>query len=163
MDMADAQLYQRWMDGDGDAGDELVRRHYSQLHRWLRGRTPSVDDVAQAAWMAASKGGYTGAGSFGGWLRRLASTAARDAARAERRQCHDMLELDDRTSASRRVLRTEVVEALDDLSQRFRQPIESWAEGERVEDIASATEASPWTVRSRIKIATQRLRERLGA
>ena len=47
---ADAELLRRWGDGDPTAGDELIRRHFAALHRFLRTKVASdaeLEDLVQ--------------------------------------------------------------------------------------------------------------------
>jgi RNA polymerase sigma-70 factor (ECF subfamily) len=49
-DDADAALLRRWGDGDPTAGDELIRRHFAALHRFLRTKVASdaeLEDLVQ--------------------------------------------------------------------------------------------------------------------
>lgn len=52
---SDASLLSRWGDGDTCAGDELIRRHFAALHRYLRARVASeveLEDLVQHTLLA---------------------------------------------------------------------------------------------------------------
>jgi RNA polymerase sigma factor (sigma-70 family) len=52
---SDASLLRRWGEGDGAAGDELIRRHFAALHRYLRARVASeaeLEDLVQHTLLA---------------------------------------------------------------------------------------------------------------
>ena len=50
----DAELLQRWRDGDKPAGDRLVRRHVALLYRFFRARAADhTADLAQKTFLAA--------------------------------------------------------------------------------------------------------------
>ncbi|MET0285959.1 MAG: sigma-70 family RNA polymerase sigma factor [Polyangiales bacterium] len=52
---SDVSLLGRWGDGDATAGDELIRRHFAALHRFLRARVASeaeLEDLVQHTLLA---------------------------------------------------------------------------------------------------------------
>ena len=49
----DAELLRQWKDGDEDAGNVLVRRHFSTVFRFFRGAlSGNVDDLTQGTFLA---------------------------------------------------------------------------------------------------------------
>lgn len=157
--MTDAEAYSRWIDGDRDAGGELIDRHTGELVRWLTRRTVDVDDAVQATWEAAMRSkSYAGRGHFQAWLRRVAASQLR-------RGQSEAIGLRNRssTSPSRAVLRGEIAVAADDISHDGQRiALRLALEGHEPAEIAAELGVPVKTVRSRMRAATQKLRERLG-
>lgn len=73
----DESLLRRWGDGDATAGDELIRRHFAALHRFLRTRVSSdaeLEDLVQHTLLACveARHGYRGDASFRTFLLAIA-------------------------------------------------------------------------------------------
>lgn len=73
----DESLLRRWGDGDATAGDELIRRHFGALHRFLRTRVSSdaeLEDLVQHTLLACveARHSYRGEASFRTFLLAIA-------------------------------------------------------------------------------------------
>src|SRR5206468_5511967 len=84
-DVSDEQLLDRLRHGDLGAGQTLVERHYMPLMRYLTRLAGSraADDLHQRTWLSilahADRFVATGdAGSFRGWLFRIAANKSKD-------------------------------------------------------------------------------------
>ena len=50
----DVELFERWVSGDRDAGDRLVRHHFQTVHRFFRNKASAeVEDLIQRTFLAA--------------------------------------------------------------------------------------------------------------
>jgi RNA polymerase sigma factor (sigma-70 family) len=73
----DAALLGRWGDGDQSAGDELIRRHFAALHRFLRTKVASdaeLEDLVQQTLLGCveARHRYRGEASFRTFLLAIA-------------------------------------------------------------------------------------------
>lgn len=169
--MGDAQLYERWMAGDRHAGQDLARRHYGDLVRWLvRSGFRDYEDLAQSTWMTAQRSGtFSGTGSFEAWLRKIAESLARDRSRAAAsRLPHDgdlveELREASKASPSRVLQQVEIVEAVEDISHDGTRDTARWMiAGLSASEVAAETGVGVKTVLSRWRLAKARIRARLG-
>ena len=67
MDGADLELFEMWKSGDAQAGQELVRRHFDGVYRFVRNKvSEGAEDLAQQAFLACVEGRhrFRGEGSF---------------------------------------------------------------------------------------------------
>lgn len=166
----DLILFGRWVEGDPEAGGELVERHGRALLRWITSKAGAseAEDLYADTWIAAlTAGGYQGAGSFEGWLFSVARTQMSRRWRRQERDGKVLAGLRDdrsRTSPSRHVLRLEAAAAFEDIShEQIRETARMrLIEGMTETEVAAATGASPSTVRTRVWRAAERLRERFG-
>jgi RNA polymerase sigma-70 factor, ECF subfamily len=93
--LGDEVLFGRLRDGDAAAGDELVRRYYEPLLRYLQRLTGSQagEELLQQTWMsvlehAAKFDPNLGGGGFKSWLFRIATNKANDFWRTRGRDKH---------------------------------------------------------------------------
>ena len=78
-------------DGDRDALDQLLRRHYDRVHavcRRIAGADRDADDAAQEAMLGIVRGlsRFDGRSAFSTWVYRIATNAALDELRRRRRR-----------------------------------------------------------------------------
>jgi RNA polymerase sigma-70 factor (ECF subfamily) len=67
----DRELLSAWVGGDEDAGNELVRRHFSAVFRFFRSKIDdNVDDLTQRTFLAcvSSAPSFRGDASFRAWV-----------------------------------------------------------------------------------------------
>ena len=88
-DALDHGLLERFVQGDRVAFERLFRQFESEVHRWILRivREPAAaDDVLVEAFWRAYRGRarFDPSRSFGAWMRRIATNAARDHLRAAR-------------------------------------------------------------------------------
>src|SRR5437660_11259598 len=91
MGVDDADLMQRWRQGDAAAFERLVRRWEQPVGRMLArlvNRPELIQDLCQEVFLRVYLAGpkYRESGDFGGWIYRIALNVARDAGRKLRRQ-----------------------------------------------------------------------------
>jgi RNA polymerase sigma factor (sigma-70 family) len=161
--MSEHETYRRWIGGERDAGDALVSKHWASVYRYIERRVGAerARDISQETWCEALRtGGYSGAGSFRGWMQAIARTQIR---RQNERRAAGLPDRDDGTSPSRSVLRREAVAAVEQLEREgVRQAATAhWVEGRAPREIAGLLGVPEKTVRSRLRIAANQLRERL--
>ncbi|WP_420870646.1 RNA polymerase sigma factor [Enhygromyxa salina] len=161
----DIALYRSWVEqGDTSAGTELIDRHHRTLLRWIATRVESLHtayDISHDVWVRVMGGGYLGRGEFAGWLTRVARTEV--GRHYRRRTRRPELTPAARTSPTAQVSRLEVRRALDELSnsdQREAMRLRYLHELSAAE-VAEQVGAREKTVRSRIRLATSKLRARL--
>src|SRR5262245_5426335 len=111
----DSDLVVAAQNGDRDALDRLLRRHYDRIHavcRRIAGSTRDADDAAQEAMIRIVRAidRFDGRATFATWSYRIATNAALDELRkrARRPQLHVVGD-DERAGAA---------EAADELAQR---------------------------------------------
>lgn len=71
----DEELLDAWRQGDKEAGDKLVRKHFGVVYRFFRAKLPSqAEDMTQRTFLAASEATtrYRGDGSFRAFLLAIA-------------------------------------------------------------------------------------------
>src|SRR4051794_39749992 len=87
----DQQLVAAAQAGDGQALEELLRRHYDRVHavcRRIVGSVSDADDAAQEAMIGIVRGlpRFGGGSGFSAWASRAATNTARDELRGRRRR-----------------------------------------------------------------------------
>lgn len=87
----DAELVRRYLDGDGDAFAELVRRHETRVYRIalrMTGRPEDARDATQEAFLSALRKlkSFRGEAAFSTWLHRVTVNACYDLLRKRQRQ-----------------------------------------------------------------------------
>jgi RNA polymerase sigma-70 factor (ECF subfamily) len=172
----DLQLLEAWRDGDAQAGEELVSRHFQAISRFFRGKIgDDVDDPIQETFLACLKGADRIEGtSFRAYLFGIARRRLYDELRRRYRDQQpdfsissladlgttpsETLARDQRAEVLRAALMTLPVESQIALELRY------W-EGLSGDEIAAALEIEAATVRSRLTRARQKLKaavEKLG-
>lgn len=150
------------MQADRTAGGELVNRHHATLLRWITAHAgkKNARDLVQTTWLLAQRSNaFTGRGSFQGWLQAIARSQMM---RPERRGA--WLTPATPTSAMRRVLRQQVIDAIDELTtdeQREAARL-AWVAGFSAREISAQSGVKLETIRSRLKLALAKLRAYLS-
>lgn len=179
---ADAQLMLRYAAGEARAFDQLYERHRRGLWRFIRRsvREPAAtDDVFQECWsrVIASRASYRPTARFATWLYRVAHNCCMDhwrrSGRRGRRETADDEAVaaaadtaapgpQDAAQAGEAAAR--LAAALKQLPEEQRAAFLLYVEGGlSVAEIAEVTGANPETAKSRLRYATARLKECLGA
>lgn len=177
----DVALVKKAQDGDRNALDRLLRRHYDQIYavcRRLAGNDADALDATQEALIAIVRGipRFRGQAKFTTWAYRVATNAALDELR--RRSRRPLVGLPETGHQLRPVgaaqqprdpgdavtSRLHIDEALAQLPETFRAPIVLRdVVGLSYAEIAEALEIPPGTVRSRIARGRGRLASILRA
>lgn len=175
-DRTDPELLQSWRDGDAKAGSELFDRHFDVLYRFLANKVgDAADDLVQQTFTACIRGGvaYRGESSFRAYLFAIARHELYRFLERRGREgppC-DVAELslhDLGTSPSAAIARKEdervLLEALHRLPLEQQLVVELYyIEGMRGRDLVAALGIPPGTVRSRLRLALDRLRREVDA
>ncbi len=90
-DTPDRDLLERFVAGDQEAFEALFRQLSSEVHRWVmrivRDESAADDVLVEAFWRAyRGRARFDPSRSFGAWLRRIATNAALDELRAQRKR-----------------------------------------------------------------------------
>jgi len=182
-DAPDDELVTAAREGDRDALDRLLRRHYDRIHavcRRIAGSTRDADDAAQEALIRIVRAldRFDGRASFATWTYRIATNAALDELRkrGRRPQLHVVVDDADHAGhphelvddlAQRQVEgvtdRIVIDAALADLPEDFRVPVVMRDVGDLdYAEIAEALGVPIGTVKSRIARGRKLLLDRLG-
>src|ERR1700674_855065 len=80
------ELLRRFVQGDRDAFESLFRQFQVEVYHWiLRDASAAEDVLVEAFWRACrSRARFDSSRSFGAWMRRIATNAARDHLRSVR-------------------------------------------------------------------------------
>jgi RNA polymerase sigma-70 factor, ECF subfamily len=183
---ADAALMQRYSRGDGDAFQELYLRYRAPLHRFtlrLSGNPVEAEEIFQEVWMAVVRGKerYVSSARFITYLFAIAHRRSSDRWRKRLRRGDRNDDLPTggeltgtEAEAADTPLPDELIHNLE-LGQALLAAIASLplpqretflmrCEGDlNLEEIAAATGVSRETAKSRLRYATQRLRQALQA
>ena len=180
--MTEQELVQAARKGDESAFEELVRQYEKRIYRLALRMCNNSDDafeIAQEAFLSAWRGlkFFRGDSSFATWLYRLASNAAVDFLRREKRQSGgERISLDDEENyteppdpgpspqqhAEQGELRQVLGQALETLSPEHRQVLLlRELQGLSYEEISDALELDLGTVKSRIARAREKMRKYL--
>ena len=179
---ADAQSMLRYAAGDARAFDALYERHRSALWRFIRRSLPdaaATDDVFQECWsrVIAHRESYRPEARFATWLYRIAHNCCMDhwrrSGRRGARETADEDALlaaqgDPATQPLESVLEGEaaarLAAALERLPAEQRAAFLLYVEGGlSIAEIGAATGVNPETAKSRLRYATARLKQALGA
>ena len=165
-DRALGELYDRWV--------VTVHALVARIVRDPEDAEEAVEEVFWQAWRQAAR--YEWArGSVGTWLMTIARSRALDRLRARQRRREELLEesvIDDRSGAGTDLIadaeaserRARVLAALDALPPEQRQVLEmAYFEGMSQTEIADRTHQPLGTIKTRVRLAMQKLRERLTA
>ncbi len=167
----DHQLVARIVsDQDTHAFGELVRRHQSQVRNFLRkltGDVATADDLAQDCFLHAwdKIHGYSGRGSFIGWLLKIAYTTFLQSKRKSKRYAEILQEVGHVTEAESRSysVQAEEVTDLDKLLAVLTEEeraimVMSYACGLSHREISDATSMPVGTVKSVIFRGKEKIR-----
>jgi RNA polymerase sigma factor (sigma-70 family) len=173
---SDIELVHAWQGGDARAGSELFDRHFDVLYRFLVSKVgEAADDLVQQTFTACIRGkvAYRGESSFRAYLFAIARHELYRFLERRAREgppC-DVAELslhDLGTSPSSAVARKEdervLLEALRRLPLQQQLVVELYyVEHLRGHDLVAALGIPAGTVRSRLRLALERLRHELEA
>lgn len=174
----DQALLEAWRDGEAEAGDQLLRRHFPAVYRFFRSKFEGpVDDLIQATFLGCVEGleQFRGDSSFRGYLlgiaRRKLMRLFRDKSRGNkvfdlsRGSALDLARDAGRSPSGEVAVHDEqklVLAALRSIPLDFQITIElHYWEELTVKEIAQVLEVEPGTVKSRLSRARARLKARL--
>jgi RNA polymerase sigma-70 factor, ECF subfamily len=166
--LRDEGLVGRILRGDKAAGERLVSEHYPRVYRWLRHLTGSVDtaeELTQQTFIKAWQclGGLRAEGSLSVWLHRIAYHQYTHWLRDRKVDCP--LEETSAVSPDRTMSALDAIlleRALAQLSEDHRQTFLLYHVQElSVPEVAGVLGVPDGTVKSRLFVARQRLRELL--
>jgi RNA polymerase sigma-70 factor (ECF subfamily) len=165
-----ADLLARFVQGDRDAFAALFRDFHREVHRWslriVRDPSGADDVVVETFWRAyRARARFDPSRSFGAWLRRIATNAARDHLKAARR--HAGASVDVSTVAAPPVRDAGMSAAIAGALRRLPARLQVVATLALVEEcpyaeIADALDVPIGTVKSRVFRATRALRKELA-
>jgi RNA polymerase sigma-70 factor (ECF subfamily) len=172
MEPSDAELMQRWRQGEVEAFEALVGRWQQPVARLLTrlARPGQVPDLCQEVFLRLYQAGprYREVGAFATWLYRIALNVARDAGRRQRREptVAGFEEPMDGHAVDDPVCRKEfalvLAQALNELPEALREVLVlRHYEDMNFEQIARLTGTPASTLKSRFAAALGRLRTRL--
>jgi RNA polymerase sigma-70 factor (ECF subfamily) len=173
-DLKDEQLMQDYASGSMQAFEELYTRYRLPLYRYFRRHAPdeaTANDLYQGCWekVIAARRRYRPAAPFRAWLFRIAHNHAMDFHRARKPGASDPLEgvpdgkpgpeeLLDGAAQGQRLLAALAAlppEQKDAILLRFES-------GLGLEDIGKLTGVARETVKSRLRYATQKMKQALS-
>ncbi|MEM6296502.1 MAG: sigma-70 family RNA polymerase sigma factor [Myxococcota bacterium] len=167
----DVELLQAWGDGDGQAGNELFRRHFECLFRFFSTKLDGpCDDLVQETFEACLKGRdrFEGRATFKTYMLRVARNRLYEHYRRKHRtfSAHEHSVVDAGATPSTMLTKHErgarLLAALRRLPLEFQLTLELFYwEGLKTEAIAEVLEVSPHTARSRLARARSKLRDLL--
>jgi len=179
---ADAQLMLRYARGDARAFDLLYSNHRAGLWRYIRRMVAddaATDDVFQECWsrVIAHRADYRPEARFSTWLYRIAHNCCMDHWRRHgRRGARETVDDDAVAAAADDPAAGPLPAAIEDESSRrlaaalARLPVEQRAAfllyvegGMSVAEIGEAMNVNAETAKSRLRYATAKLKEMLGA
>ena len=169
-DDPDGALLIRFVQGDREAFEILFTRFHVDVHRWsvriVRDASAADDVVVEAFWRAfRGRARFDPSRSFGAWMRRIATNAARDQLRSARR--HAVVTVGDTDIRAAAVPDRGVAEAVALALRRLPPRLQVVATLALIEErpyaeIADALDVPIGTVKSRVFRATRALRQELA-
>ncbi len=171
-----AGLVRAAQDGDRTALDDLLTRIRPLVLRRCARFLPFPSDAEEAAQdallsISAAIGGYSGRGSFLGWVTVITSNSARSTYRALKRRADTVAAVpvpdgvDPRTTSVIAGTRIDLMESLGELERRHPNLVQPFVLRDLgalpYEEIAALTAAPLGTVKDRIHQARRFMRERL--
>lgn len=173
--VSDEALLESWRDGDRNAGEILLRRHFDTLYGFFRGKIEdraAVEDLVQRTMMATMRGraGFRSDASFRTWLFVIARNELCGQLRASHRT-PEVVDLGEMSIAelssfgpNRVVARLKdarlLLEALRRIPLDLQIAIElTYWENLSATDVADVLEIPPGTVKSRLRRAKEALQE----
>jgi RNA polymerase sigma-70 factor (ECF subfamily) len=169
-DELDGELLRRFVQGDQDAFESLFRQFEIEVFHWIlrivRDASIAEDVLVEAFWRAyRARARFDPSRSFGAWMRRIATNAARDHLRSVRPRAGSISTDDDieATTSADHVLRESVKRAFRKLSPKL-QVVATLAliEERPYAEIADALDLPVGTVKSRMFRAVGALRKELA-
>ncbi|HKU38228.1 MAG TPA: RNA polymerase sigma factor [Polyangiales bacterium] len=170
----DAELLAAWAEGDGDAGSELIERHFAAVHRFFSNKVDrDLDDLVQQTFLACleARARFEQRSSFPVFLLGIARHLLYDFYRKRRREPLEFSAASVRdfgTSPSQQVARREEETLLNEALRRI--PLESqvileltYWEGFSGAELASVMDAPLGTIYSRLHRARESVLEQLVA
>ncbi|MEE9298228.1 MAG: sigma-70 family RNA polymerase sigma factor [Acidimicrobiia bacterium] len=171
----DAALIERYLGGDVDAFEELMRAHEDRVFgvclRMLRNREAALDAVQETFVTVFRKADrFAGRSAFGTWLYRVAVNTCHDVARKNRRRLAEPLQegMDPADPASEdsyssAEVRPDIEAALSELPTEFRSAVVlADLEGLALETVADVLGVPVGTVKSRVFRGRRLLADTLG-
>jgi RNA polymerase sigma-70 factor (ECF subfamily) len=164
------ELLQRFAEGDLEAFESLFRQYQGEVYRWIvrivRDPATAEDLTVETFWRVhRAHARFSAEGNFGGWLRRIATNAALDHLRKNRREVELPDSLPGRAQPDPAILREtrlRINRAFSELPAKYRMvAILALIEEEPYENIASAAGISVALVKVRIFRAVRILRKKL--
>ncbi len=169
-DEPDGDLLRRFVQGDREAFEALFSAFHAEVHRWsmriVRDPSAADDVVVEAFWRAyRGRARFDPSRSFGAWMRRIATNAARDQLRVARRHAAGSGSHPDAQAAS--APDRGVAEAVERGLRRLPPRLQVVATLALIEErpyaeIADALDIPIGTVKSRVFRATRALRQELA-
>ena len=167
-DELDVDLLRRFVEGDLGAFEALFKHFESEVYRWIlrivRDPAGAEDVLVDAFWRAyRGRARFDPSRTFGAWMRRIATNAARDHLRSARRApLADSPTREIAAPAVDRETRQVVAVAFDRLPAKLRIVATLALVEERpYAEIAEALDLPAGTVKSRVFRATRLLRAEL--
>lgn len=169
----DHTLWLAWLDGDTDAGEAFVQRHFLSVHRFFSRKVgPAADELTQRTFLGLIEGGaaFEGRSSIRSYLYGIARIQLLRHFEGrgllpENAASTSLADLG--PSPSRVVAQREGRERLHEammqlpLDHQLSLELHYW-EGLSVQETAEALGVAPGTIKSRLARARERLRETLG-
>jgi RNA polymerase sigma factor (sigma-70 family) len=165
-------VLRRFVQGDREAFETLFRQFQADVHAWslriVRDASAADDVVVETFWRAyRGRARFDPARSFGAWLRRIATNAARDQLKASRRHAHAAMDEAAVPAPLPPARDPRVADALDGALRRLSPRLQVVAILALVEElpyaeIADALDVPVGTVKSRVFRATRALRRELA-
>jgi len=169
-DELDRELLRRFVQGDQDAFESLFRQFESEVYHWIlrivRNANSAEDILIETFWRAyRGRAGFDSSRSFGAWMRRIATNAARDHLRVMRPRASWITAADsiEGPKSTDRVLGESIAHAFRKLSPKL-QVVATLAliEGQSHAEIAEALDLPVGTVKSRLSRGVHALRKELA-
>ncbi len=164
------ELLQRFAAGDLEAFETLFREHQKQVYAWIvrivRDSGIAEDLTVETFWrIYRSRARFDPTGNFHAWARRIATNAALDHLRRQRRETElpeDLACPAKADTAVRRETRHRIHQAFSQLPAKYRLVATlALVEEEPYDEIASATGISVALVKVRVFRAVRMLRKKL--
>jgi RNA polymerase sigma-70 factor (ECF subfamily) len=172
----DEALLSRWRDGDGEAGEQLIGRHYDAIVRFFQTKAHrDVDDLVQRTFLRCAEAikRYRGDGTFRAFLFGVARNLLLELYRGRRRDadhvdpdfgvsCVRDLDPGASTAFARREEQRVMVDALQHIPLDLQLALELYYWEElSVGELAEVLAIPPGTVKSRLFRARKLLKEQM--
>lgn len=169
-DEVDDALLERFVRGDQNAFESLVRQFEHEVFGWIlrivRNRSAAEDALVEAFWRAyRGRARFDSSRSFGAWMRRIATNAALDQLRVARRDA--LASSHDASTPMPAPASDSVRESIQIAFRKLPAKLQIVAtlaliEEQPYAEIADALDLPIGTVKSRVFRATRALREELA-